>query len=85
MMAVKDADRGLVAAQLGGGLVKLRLARRGAGKSGGFRTVLAYRRDDRAFFIHFFAKNVAENISDSDLDDLKDYGKILLEMSVEGS
>lgn len=81
--AVRDADAGLVAARLGGGLLKMRLARRGGGKSGGFRTVLAFRPDDRAFFIYLFPKNVSENISDQELDDLKAYGKILLALSDE--
>ena len=76
--AVDAADAGLVAAHLGGELVKLRVARAGGGKSGGFRTILAYRREDRAFFVYLFAKNVSENIDSTELSDLKDYAKILL-------
>lgn len=76
--AVEAADAGLVAAFLGGELIKLRVSRPGGGKSSGFRTILAYRREDRAFFVYLFAKNVTENIDPTELADLKDYAKILL-------
>ena len=36
--AVADAEKGLIDADLGGGVIKQRVARDGAGKSGGFRT-----------------------------------------------
>jgi hypothetical protein len=55
--AVQDADRGLIAADLGGGLIKQRVARRGEGKSGGFRTLIVFKQGERAFFVHRFAKN----------------------------
>jgi hypothetical protein len=48
--AVQSAERGLVGANLGGGLIKQRVARPGQGKSGGYRTVVVYRRGDRAVF-----------------------------------
>lgn len=80
-MAVLEADTGIVAANLGAELIKLRIARAGAGKSGGFRTILAYRKEYRAFFIHLFAKNSSENIDSSELRDLREYGEVLLGMS----
>jgi hypothetical protein len=48
--AMRMAERGLVDADLGGGLIKQRIARPGQGKSGGFRTLIAYRRGERAVF-----------------------------------
>jgi hypothetical protein len=39
--AIREAERGLIAAQLGGTLIKLRIARSGGGKSGGYRTIIA--------------------------------------------
>jgi hypothetical protein len=42
--AVRDASAGLVDADLGGGIIKQRVPRAGKGKSGGFRTLVAYRR-----------------------------------------
>jgi hypothetical protein len=47
LKAIDDAERGLVDADLGGGLIKQRVARPGKGKSGGFRTVIAFRSKER--------------------------------------
>ena len=41
--AIRRAERGLIVATLGGGLIKQRVARQGSGKSGGYRTIIAYR------------------------------------------
>jgi hypothetical protein len=69
--AVGDADRGLIDADLGGGVIKQRVARRGAGKSGGFRTILVFRVRELAVFIHGFAKSEVENIRPDELSALK--------------
>jgi hypothetical protein len=52
-------------ADLGDGLWKKRLARPGAGKSGGYRAVVAYRRprSDRVLFAFLFAKNTASTLT----------------------
>jgi hypothetical protein len=42
--AIGDAEAGLIEADLGGGLIKQRVARTGSGKRGGYRTVIAYRK-----------------------------------------
>lgn len=60
--AVQRAERGQIDADLGGGVVKQRVARPGQGKSGGFRTIILYRQDHRAFFVFGFAKNERDNI-----------------------
>jgi len=52
-----DAERGLIAADLGGGVIKQRIARLGEGKSGGFRALIVFRSGTRAVFVHGFAKN----------------------------
>lgn len=65
--AVRRAENGLVDADLGGGLIKQRVARPGQGKSGGFRTIVAYRRGDRAVFLYGFAKSERENLNDDEL------------------
>ena len=49
--AVRAAEDGLIDADLGGGLIKQRVARPGQGKSGGYRTVIVYRRGDLAVFL----------------------------------
>ena len=65
--AIDRASRGLVDADLGGGVLKQRIARAGAGKSGGFRTIILFRAGERAFFVHGFAKNEQDNIRDDEL------------------
>jgi hypothetical protein len=69
--AIRDAENGLVAAELGGGLIKLRIARPGRGKSAGYRTLIAYSKGRRAVFLLGFAKNERENIEPKQLADLK--------------
>ena len=69
--AVSDAEAGLIEADLGGGLIKQRVARPGAGKRGGYRTVIAYRKGARAFFLLGFAKSARANIDDDELAALK--------------
>jgi hypothetical protein len=44
--AVQEITAGLYQADLGGGLIKKRIARTGQGKSGGFRTLLATNKGD---------------------------------------
>ena len=65
--AVMNAERGLIDADLGGGVIQQRVAREGEGKSGGFRTMILFKTGTRAFFVHGFAKNKMDNISDNDL------------------
>ena len=73
-----DADRGLVDADLGGGVIKQRIARRGSGKSGGFRTVILYRRNTRAFFVYGFAKSNRANVSEDELTALNELATEML-------
>ena len=65
--AVKRAGRGLVDADLGGGVIKQRIARKGGGRSGGFRTIVLLRRGELAFFVYGFAKSVRENLRRDEL------------------
>lgn len=69
--AIADAEAGLIEADLGGGLIKQRVARAGSGKRGGYRTVIAYRKGTRAFFLLGFAKSARANIDDDELATLK--------------
>jgi hypothetical protein len=69
--AIDDAERGLIDAQLGGGVIKQRVARPGQGKSGGFRTIILYKTHMLAFFVHGFAKKDRDNIDRNELAALK--------------
>lgn len=76
--AIARAERGLIDADLGGGLIKQRVARRGQGRSGGYRTILAYSAGSRAFFLLGFAKSDLDNIDEKEISALKKLGKRLL-------
>ncbi|MDR0779674.1 MAG: type II toxin-antitoxin system RelE/ParE family toxin [Pseudomonadales bacterium] len=65
--AIVRADRGLIAADLGSGVIKQRVARPGQGQSGGFRTLALYRPGICAVFVYGFAKNDRDNISPDEL------------------
>jgi|TARA_R110000787_G_scaffold144937_1_gene258803 hypothetical protein len=76
--AIERAERGIIDADLGSGLIKQRVARPGQGRSGGFRMIVAYRTEERAFFLYGFAKNERENIDDDELQTLRDLAADLL-------
>jgi hypothetical protein len=65
--AVSDAEKGLIDADLGGGVIEQRIARAGGGKSGGFGAIVLFRSGERAFFVHGFAKSEQDNIGDDEL------------------
>ena len=65
--AARRAENGLVDADLGGGVIKQRIARRHAGKSGGFRSVVIFRAGDRAIFVYGFAKSMRATIRPDEL------------------
>ena len=69
--AISRAARGLIDADLGGGLIKQRVARQGRGRSGGYRTIIAFRVKDRAVFLYGFSKNERGNIEPDELRDLR--------------
>ena len=79
--AIKDADKGLIEADLGGGVIKQRIARENEGKSGGYRTIIFYRKEDRAFFVYGFAKNDKANITQHEKKTLKAYANTVLDYS----
>jgi hypothetical protein len=72
--AILRAERGLIDADLGGGLIKQRVARQGQGQSGGYRMVVAYRTQGRAVFLYAFAKSERENIDSDELIELRKVG-----------
>jgi hypothetical protein len=81
--AIDRAERGLIDADLGGGLIKQRVARQGKGRSGGYRMVIAYRAEGRAVFLSAFAKKQRENIEPEELVELREVGLNWLNASVQ--
>lgn len=70
-LAVQEMADGLIDADLGGHVVKKRVALPGRGKSGGARTLVATQKGSRWFFVFGFEKNERANISSTELEALQ--------------
>jgi hypothetical protein len=81
--AVKDAEQGLIDADYGGGVIKQRIARPNEGKSGGYRSIIVFRKGERSFFVYGFAKNEQANIDEDDERNFKKLAATLLAASDE--
>lgn len=81
--AVDEMARGLVDADLGGGLFKKRIARPGEGKSGGWRTLVVSNMGDRWFFVFGFPKNERGNITPQEEEALKAIANRLLNLNAQ--
>jgi len=79
--AVYEMEAGLYEANLGGGLLKKRIARPGQGKSGGFRTLVATNKGNKWFFVFGFPKNVRSNIDKDEEVALQKLASHLLSLS----
>jgi hypothetical protein len=77
-------EQGQWDADLGGDVYKVRIARPGEGKSGGFRTIVLFRKGEKTFFVYGFAKSDRGNIADDELQDLKYTSKIDFALTNEG-
>lgn len=79
--AIGRAESGGIDAMLGGNLIKQRVARDGGGRSGGFRTIIAFRVGELSIFLYGFAKNERDNVGSDDLEILKKLAQRFLTMS----
>ena len=81
--AIHRAQRGLIDADLGGGVIKQRIPRPNQGRSGGFRSIILFRVAERAVFVYGFAKNDQDNISDDNLKAFKLLADTVLKLNDE--
>jgi hypothetical protein len=79
--AVQEIQAGLIDADLGKGLIKKRMARDGYGKSGGYRTLIAFKKNERIVFLFGFSKNDRENIDESEEEIYKSLANHYLSMN----
>lgn len=79
--AIERAEAGLIDAELGGGVIKQRIARPGQGKRAGYRVLAAFRSRERAVFLYGFPKSVRGNITDAELASWRDVSRDLLAAS----
>jgi hypothetical protein len=76
--AVARAEAGQIDADLGGEVIKQRIARPGEGKSKGYRTSILFRRGAKAFFMYGFSKSQRANIDNREEEEFKDAAKHIL-------
>ena len=78
---IDNIESGFSTSNLGSNIYKVRIAKSGKGKSGGFRTILVYNKNNRAVFLYGFSKNEQSNISKTELNYFKKIGADLLKLS----
>ena len=74
-------ETGQADANLGSGVYKVRIARPGKGKSGGFRSVVFFKSGSLTFYVYGFAKSDRGDISPKELAKFKEAAKDLLSLS----
>jgi hypothetical protein len=78
---VNQLESGQADADLGGGVYKLRVARYGEGKAGGYRVIVFFKSEERTFFVYGFTKSDMGNINDKQLRDFKRAAKAVLALT----
>jgi hypothetical protein len=73
--AIARAERGIIDAELGGRVIKQRIARPGQGRSGGYRSIIIFQKGERALFVYGFAKSDREDIEPDELVEFKKLAK----------
>ena len=81
--AVAEMRKGLIDANLGSGVYKKRIAVSGRGKSGGARTIVAFKTDSHTFFLFGFLKNERDTIDGKELKALKQFANFLFTLCDE--
>ena len=81
--AVNQLEAGQADANLGGNVYKVRIARPGEGKSGGYRVIVLFRSEERTFYVYGFAKSERANISEKELRNYKEAAKVYFSLTTE--
>jgi hypothetical protein len=79
--AVRRAESGLIDADLGGGLIKQRIATGNRGAAKGSRAVVFYKRRKLAVFLHIFPKSRKANLTKSELNGYLKLARYLEELT----
>jgi len=79
--AVQNLEHGLVDADYGGGLIKQRIARGGEGKSGGYRSIIAFKSGTRSIFVFAFQKSEKQNLTQIEVREYKKAAAVYFEMT----
>ena len=81
LQAFRNLEDGLSTVNLGSSLFKVRVARKGQGKSGGYRTLIVYWQGDRAIVVYGFKKSDVDNSADDELAFFREFAATLLALS----
>ena len=81
--AIEELMAGLHDGNLGAHVYKKRIAQSGRGKRGSYRTIIACKLFDQAFFMYGYPKNERDNISPKELEAYRDTAKLFLDMKIE--
>lgn len=79
--AVHDISLNKIDAHYGGNVIKQRIPRTNSGKSGGYRTIVLYQTNNKAFFVYGFSKSDRDNIDTHEVQAFKDMARTFLDFS----
>lgn len=79
--AVLRAENGQIDADLGGGVIKQRIARPGESKSKGYRSIILFRKGEKSFFVYGFSKSELGNIREDEEEQFKKMAKQVLALT----
>jgi hypothetical protein len=74
-------ETGQAEASLGGGVYKVRVARPGEGKSGGYRVIVFFKSGERTFYVYAFEKSNRANIGQGEERAFKKDAKVDLSLT----
>ena len=78
---IENAQKGLIDADLGNGVIKQRISRPNQGKSGGYRSIILYLQGDKAVFVYGYAKSQKNNIRSNEKQAFKDMANYVFALS----
>lgn len=79
--SIERVEKGLIDADLGGSVIKQRIARQGQSSSRGYRAIILIRQNDKCFFVYGFPKSEKSNISRSEEQGFKILAESLLNIT----
>ena len=83
LLAIDDMQNNLSSVNLGGGLYKVRVSLEHSGKSSAYRTIVVYKKNDRAVMVYGFMKKEQDSLTVSELKNFKTLSKDILALSDE--
>lgn len=81
LQIAQDISNGIFEANLGGGVLKKRIATEGRGKRASVRSIIIYKRENHCFFVYGFLKNEKTNITPNEEAAFKILARELLNLS----